>query len=173
MSVSVFCVLIYTGTAALLDLRTQRIPNTVILCGWSAGLGLWLGMRGYRGSLYWLSGVFGTMLPAMALYLLRGLGAGDVKLMAAAGGILGLRRGLWLSVAALFMGGILGLAAVYRGGEGLACIRRMAGYVRGLFTGGEAAWPREQGIRICYAAAVFGASVLLAVREGGGLLWLK
>lgn len=173
MSVSVFCVLIYTGTAALLDLRTRRIPNTVILCAWSAGLGLWLGMRGYRGSLYWFSGILGTMLPAMVLYLLRGLGAGDVKLLSAAGGILGLRRGLWLSVAALFLGGCMGLAAVYRSGEGPACIRRIAGYVRGLFTGGTPVWPKGQGIRICYAAAVFGASLLLAVREGGGLLWLK
>ena len=33
MSVSVFSVLIYTGMTALLDLRTQKIPNTAILCG--------------------------------------------------------------------------------------------------------------------------------------------
>ncbi|HCT92015.1 MAG TPA: hypothetical protein DF613_11655 [Lachnospiraceae bacterium] len=173
MSVSVFCVLVYTGMAALLDLRTRKISNTVILCGWSAGLGLWLGAQGYRGCLYWLAGISGTLLPGMVLYLLRGLGAGDVKLLSVSGGILGLRRGIRLFVAALFLGGLLGLAAVCRAGEGRACLGRMGNYIHGLFTGGKTVWPKGQGIKICYAAAVFGASVLLAVWEGRWLLWPK
>ena len=78
MSVSVFSVLIYTGMTALLDLRTQKIPNTAILCGWSAGLGLWLGLQGYRGCLYWMSGALGTLLPGLILLVLGGFGAGDV-----------------------------------------------------------------------------------------------
>lgn len=173
MSVSVFCVLIYTGMAALLDLRTRKIPNTVILCGWSAGLGLWLGIKGYRGSLYWLSGAVGTLLPGLVLHLLGAFGAGDAKLLSVAGGILGLRRGLWLSAAALFFGGLLGLAAVCRAGEGLACIYRMGRYSRRLLTGKRPVWLEGQGIKICYAVAVFGASLLLAALEGGKHLWLR
>ena len=173
MSVSVFSVLIYTGMTALLDLRTQKIPNTAILCGWSAGLGLWLGLQGYRGCLYWMSGALGTLLPGLILYLLGGFGAGDVQLLSVAGGIVGRRRGLWLAVAALFVGGGMGLAAVSRSGEGRACLLRTGKYIRGLFTGGKPVWPKGQGVRVCYALAVFGAALLLAVREGGWIPWLK
>lgn len=173
MSVSVFCVLIYTGMAALMDLRTRKIPNRVILCGWSAGLGLWLGFQGYRGCLYWLAGASGTLLPGLGVYLLRGIGAGDVKLLSVAGGILGLRRGIWLSVAALFLGGLLGLFAAWRAGEGQACLGRMGMYIRGVFTGEKPVWPSGQGIKICFAMAVFGAALLLAAQERGWALWLK
>ena len=173
MSVSVFCVLIFSGIAALLDLCTRKIPNTVILGGWFTGLGLWLGKQGYIGGLYWLSGAFGILLLGMILYLLRGVGAGDVKLLSVAGGILGLHRGLWLYLAALFWGAVLGLAVILKRGEGLACLRRMGAYIREIFVSGKAVWREEQGVKICYATAIFGASFALAVKEGGWIEWLK
>lgn len=155
----------------MVDLCTRKIPNTMILCGWFAGLGFWLGRQGYRGGLYWLTGVLGALFAGAAVHLLGGIGAGDAKLLSAAGGILGLRRGLWLSVAALFLGGILGLAALWRTGEGGSALCRISRLIQGLLAGGKVVWPKGQGVKICYAVAVFGAALLLAVKEGGWILW--
>lgn len=76
-------------TASLIDLRTQRIPNALSLGG--AGLGVALGfliggMPGVFAALGGLAVGFAAFLP---VYALGGLGAGDVKLMAAAGSLLG------------------------------------------------------------------------------------
>lgn len=171
MSVSVFCVLIFSGTAALQDLSTRKVSNTAILCGWFMGIGLWLGARGYGGVAYWLSGSLGLLFLGLGIYLLRGIGAGDVKLLSVAGGILGLYRGLWLYVAALFLGGLLGLAAALRAGDGLACVGRIVSFVRRLLMKEKPVLPEGQGIEICYAVAVFGASCVLAVKEGGWMPW--
>lgn len=75
--------------ACVSDLRTRRIPNLLTLSG--AGLGLVLGLilGGASGGLGALGGLaigFAALIP---FYALGGLGAGDVKLMAAAGSLLG------------------------------------------------------------------------------------
>jgi prepilin peptidase CpaA len=83
--------------AAVYDVRFRRIPNWLTLSGVLVGIGLngWLlDMRGlnwydgfnWRASLAGLGLAFLVYFP---LYLLRGMGAGDVKLMAAIGATVG------------------------------------------------------------------------------------
>ncbi|MDX2181298.1 MAG: A24 family peptidase [Bryobacteraceae bacterium] len=69
------------AAATWFDLRERRIPNWLCAAGFALGV-----------ALHWRDGLLGAAL-AMAiyapLYLLRGVGAGDVKLMAAVGAIAG------------------------------------------------------------------------------------
>jgi prepilin peptidase CpaA len=97
--------------AAVIDWRTMRIPNWLTAAGVLSGLainasqtpslaaGLALGAGGMAVG-------FALLLP---LYLLRVMGAGDVKLMAAVGAFLG---PLAVLKAALFVFVVGGLAAV-------------------------------------------------------------
>lgn len=81
-----FSMLLFAGRC---DLRMRRIPNRLTLAGLSAGLltaGAQEGWAGLGGALLGVAGGFAVLFP---LYMLRAMGAGDVKLMAAAGAYLG------------------------------------------------------------------------------------
>jgi prepilin peptidase CpaA len=95
--------------AALNDYRTRRIPNLLVLCG--TGLAFLLNTLdtgastiGFIGALQGLAVGFAVMLP---FYLLRAMGAGDVKLMAMTGAFLGLPQTIWAVLATFLAGGLL------------------------------------------------------------------
>lgn len=99
--------------AAAIDLRWRRIPNLLVLgglltafayhlidplpVGWlRAGAGMALG--------------FAMLLP---FYLLRGMAAGDVKLMAMTGAFLGPQATLWAVLMSFLVGGVWALLLVF------------------------------------------------------------
>jgi prepilin peptidase CpaA len=98
--------------AAICDLRTRRIPNLLTFGGAAAALlyGL-VSPHHHGGGLLWALGGLGLGLALMLpLYLLRAMGAGDVKLMAMAGAFLG-PEATWQAVLFVFItGGIAALA---------------------------------------------------------------
>jgi len=89
------------------DMRTNRIPNYLTLGGVLAGLGYQLGFHGWTG----LSNGFLGMSLGFALliffYWKGGLGAGDVKALAALGAWLGPWQTLYLFIYMAFSGIIL------------------------------------------------------------------
>jgi prepilin peptidase CpaA len=95
--------------AVCVDMHSRRIPNWLSLAGASAGIALAFapGGIGWEQACTGLLIGFAAMLP---MHLLRALGAGDVKLMAAAGSFIG-ADGMPLMLAATFVaGGLLSLA---------------------------------------------------------------
>ena len=116
--------------AAAFDLRNRRIPNWLNLAGLMFGLftALWLG--GPKAGLMAVSGAGLALLIYFPLWMLRAMGAGDVKLMVALGAILG--PAAWLSVfvlTALYAGilGFLHLAAAGRLGPGFTNVGLLLG----------------------------------------------
>ena len=90
--------------AGIYDLRFRRIPNWLVLSGFTLGVALnvvFYGMVGLRQSAL---GMGLALLIYFPIYLLRGMGAGDVKLMAAIGAAIGPLN--WLGV--FFFTGVLG-----------------------------------------------------------------
>ena len=69
--------------AAVYDIRFRRIPNWLVLTGLVLGLGLNTFLFRWPGARASLLGIGLAFLIYFPLYLLRGMGAGDVKLMAA------------------------------------------------------------------------------------------
>jgi prepilin peptidase CpaA len=74
--------------AGIWDLRSRRIPNWLSVSGVAAGiiLNTLLFPHGWLRSLIGLGCALAVYLP---LYMIRGMGAGDVKLMGAVGAICG------------------------------------------------------------------------------------
>ena len=105
-----------TCTAAAIDLRVRRVPNWLTGSLAATGLllaGTGLGELSMQGA--WLGGVLGLLLMLPG-YLLGGTGAGDVKLLAATGMLLGPTATLWAFVFTLMAGGAIALAvAAVRG----------------------------------------------------------
>lgn len=94
-------------TAAIFDLISRRIPNWLIV----AGLGIsffFQTVSGYgTGFSTWATGFgvgFALFLP---MYILRAMGAGDVKLMAMVGSFFGAVAALKAVLLTLIVGGVL------------------------------------------------------------------
>ncbi len=104
--------LTFTICAGWLDWRTRKIPNWLTVSGFIAGLGVHTIIWGWHGALASLEGAGLALLLLLPLVLLRGLGAGDWKLMGAVGALLG----PWGLLAFLFVSalvtGVLAAATV-------------------------------------------------------------
>jgi len=100
--------------AGWLDWRSRRIPNWLTISGLVAGGAIYSVAQGWTGVFAALLGaglMFGVLLPVV---LLRGLGAGDWKLMGALGSILGWRRVLAVLFASILLAGVIALVQVIR-----------------------------------------------------------
>ncbi len=75
--------------AGVSDFRTRRVPNWLTLSGVVLGIGLNSFLYETEGLWTSLKGLGLALLIYLPLYMLRGMGAGDVKLMAAVGAIAG------------------------------------------------------------------------------------
>lgn len=115
---------ILLATAVWSDVQSHRIPNRLVLSGLLLGLtcnGLLplvadpplgqIGTLGWTGSLLGALAGLAVLLP---MYLLRALGAGDVKLMAMVGAFIGPQAVLGAALGTLVAGGVLAVAAALR-----------------------------------------------------------
>ncbi len=111
LSLKVALVLIVLS-AGVYDLRFRRIPNWISFSGIVLGVGgntLLFGSHGLGKAALGVLCAAGIYLP---LYLVRGMGAGDVKLMAAVGSLAGPQDWLEIFVATAIIGGIVSLVVV-------------------------------------------------------------
>ena len=94
------------------DLRERRIPNFITL----PSILMALFLHFFYGGMDALSGSFFGMLLGggvfFIIFALGGMGAGDVKLMAAAGALLGLRQMFSVFILTAFAGGILAMISI-------------------------------------------------------------
>jgi len=82
--------------AGVSDLRTRRIPNWLTLSGVLAGLAMNSFLYGFDGLKRSLAGLCLAFGVYIVMYALRAMGAGDVKLMAGVGAIVG--SGDWFGI---------------------------------------------------------------------------
>jgi prepilin peptidase CpaA len=100
-------------TAAVFDLRSNRIPNWLTLSGLLLALALNVFLFELPGLWYSLKGLGLAFGIYFVLYLLRGMGAGDVKLMAAIGAAAGPWNWLGILFLTAILGGIAALALAF------------------------------------------------------------
>ena len=96
--------------AAVTDLAMRKIPNVLILSGLLLGLILHL-LAGppWAPVTHWLAGALAGFFLFLPLYLLRGMAAGDVKLMAMVGAFCGPAEALRIATLSYLIGGVLAL----------------------------------------------------------------
>ena len=127
--------------AAAIDAQQRRIPNWLTFGAWLAALPLQMAMHGMgAGALVWACGWLTGLAIFLPFYLLRGMAAGDVKLMAAVGAWLGASMAFEIALATFVIGGLWALAITLRH-ERMTQLRRNLQNI--LLTAGEAS--REGG----------------------------
>lgn len=78
-------------TAAVTDLRSGRISNRLICLGLIAGLILQIWESGWSGSIRFVIQVLFPVIVLFLLFLMRALGAGDIKLFSVICSCIGLK----------------------------------------------------------------------------------
>lgn len=106
--------LLLTG-AAISDLRSRRIPNWLVLSGILFGViyNTALPPSPHDNILFPLAGIGLGLLLFLPLYLLRAMGAGDVKLLAMVGAFLGPNETFLAALASMIVGGVLSIMVVF------------------------------------------------------------
>ena len=104
------------GAAAVIDLRTRRIPNALTASLAGAGFLLAATGLGRVGVMAALAGGLAGVLLMLPGHMFGGTGAGDVKLLGAIGTLLGPGDTFRACLVAMIAGGVLALiVAVHRG----------------------------------------------------------
>ncbi len=161
--------------AAVWDLRQRRIPNALTLpllgsglvySGWVGGLG------GAAGS---LGGCLLAALPFVVLFAYAGGGAGDAKMMGAIGAWLGLWESVYVLLAVVIVGALIGLAQATWHRRFTDVAGRMGAIAHSWlfwFISGHrvkaAPMTNVQQLQMPYGVSIFSGVVIAAV---GAVLW--
>jgi prepilin peptidase CpaA len=119
--------------AGWIDWRSHRIPNWLTVSGFFAGIALntiFFHWGGTKQSLLGAAMALGILLPVV---LLRGLGAGDWKLMGALGAIVGSSQILDLLMATILFAGLIAIVQIVLKKRVFVTLRNMWELVRGYF----------------------------------------
>jgi len=107
--VNTVCLLSFLSAVAAVDLHRRRIPNPLTLAGAVTGLAINLASTGPGGLLTGGAGLFVGLAVFLPFYLVRGMGAGDVKAMSAIGAFVGAKGALLAAVWILVAGAVAAL----------------------------------------------------------------
>jgi len=131
--------------AAVSDIRSRRIPNWLVAAGLALALVAQVAAHGAAtGALNWIGGTATGMAMLLAVYLIGGMGAGDVKLMGAVGAFLGAAGAAHVAMIGFLAGGALAIAALLLR-RGAAALKPAA----------------RKPIRLPYALAIAAATLLV------------
>ena len=112
--------------AAANDLLTRRIPNTLLLAGALGALALHVFSDSPAASLLGaFAGAATGLLVFLPLYCMRGMAAGDVKLIAMVGAFAGAWPAVQICFATFVLGGLMALLIVSWQGNWRACWRNL------------------------------------------------
>lgn len=148
--------------ATVVDLRTRRIPNA--LTAGMCALGMGFAAAGVSGITFWmaLAGIglgLALMLPG---HLLGATGAGDVKLMAAVGAIVGPATVVTAFLFTAIAGGVLALIVAIRRRRLATTVARTGRLLAGADGAGQEI-RAERANRFAYGPAIAVGSVLAAL----------
>jgi len=102
-------VLLLGVAACAFDLRTRRIPNVLTLSAATAAVLFHLVTGGWSAAGWSLAGLVVGALLFFPMFALRGMGAGDVKLLAAIGAWLGPGQVAAVALATSIVGGAIAI----------------------------------------------------------------
>jgi prepilin peptidase CpaA len=98
--------------AAMIDLRTFKIPNMITIPAAVGALAYYGGHFGFSGLLFSLAGMGTGLLLLLIPYLMNGIGGGDVKLMGVVGAFLGAKAAATAFLFIAIVGGIYAISVI-------------------------------------------------------------
>lgn len=102
------------SVAAVSDLRTRRIPNWISGLALICGIVLHVWQSGASGLLFALAGAALGLAVLVPFYAIKAVGAGDVKLLAGVGAIVGVQLLVSVAIYAAIVGGVMSAVILAR-----------------------------------------------------------
>jgi len=96
------------------DVRFRRIPNVLVLAALVAGLAINISFNGAPGALSSVAGFAVAFVPMFLMHIFGAMGAGDVKLFAAVGAVVGLALVPITFVVVVMLGAALAVYSMIR-----------------------------------------------------------
>jgi len=116
------------------DVKERRIPNKLVLLGLSIGILLNMTMTN-KGVSFCFMGMLVGLLLLIIPYSMGGIGAGDVKLLASIGSILGPIAVMNVFAWTAMVGAIFALVLIIREQKLKLCLRNFKAYMLTIFLG--------------------------------------
>lgn len=151
--------------AVITDLGWSRIPNWLTFPGMAAGVTAHSWSSGVEGAVFAIVGLTVGLGVFLVLYLMGGVGAGDVKLLAAVGTLVGPYGALVSGIFAMALGGVYALGAMwYRWGSS-EMITRLAVAGQGALLKGGTSWMQDLALpfRLRYGLAIAAGTLLFSL----------
>lgn len=149
------------------DVRYRRIPNPFVLATLISGITLNFVLGGVAGALSSLGGCVLAFILMFILHIFGAMGAGDVKLFAAIGSVIGAHLVLPTFVIVVLTGGLLALVTTLRSGVFVTTMHRVLQILVGLLPGWQMpkfSVPADRRLTIPYGAAItIGAIIAIAI----------
>lgn len=147
------------------DVRYRRIPNKIVLATLIGGFLLNIISRQLDGALLSLEGCALGFFFMFMLHLFGAMGAGDVKLFAAIGSVIGVHFVVQTFLIIVLTGGLLAVVSMFRAGSVRATLLNVLQIFVGLLPGFEMpkfAVPADRRHTIPYGVAItFGSLISL------------
>ena len=159
--------------AAIYDYRTHRIPNRLVVCGAVFGVVYnTVFPPVFHGTvLFPLAGLAVGLVLFLPLYLIRAMGAGDVKLFAMVGAFLGPLATFYAALATLIVGGAASLIFVFARGTAPRLFQNLASLFQVTLLGALAGAPQAPRITVQNSAGKLPYGVPIAIGTIGYLVF--
>lgn len=159
-------VILFAVSCIYTDLTQRKIPNKLTFPFAGIGFVSSFVLYGFQGvveaSMGMLLGFFILFIP----FLLKGMYAGDVKMLMAIGAMQGGRFVIETAIYMAFIGGIISLGVLIKEGQFIRCLKKIKYYLLSiLFLGQVGLWEGEERLEkiyIPYALAI-GMGAIVAI----------
>lgn len=149
------------------DVRYRRIPNPFVLAALVGGLTINALAGGWHGLVSSVGGCLAAFALMLVLHIFGAMGAGDVKLFAAVGSVVGLKMVLPTFVVVVLTGGLLAVWTILRAGTVGMTMHRVLQIFVGLLPGWQMprfTVPTDRRLTIPYGVAItLGSLISVAV----------
>jgi prepilin peptidase CpaA len=155
--------------ATVYDIRFRRIPNWLTFPALVLGIGYHTIIGGFYGLGFSFLGMVVGFGFFFLFYIAGGMGAGDVKLMAALGSFLGPTDVLYAGAYTAIAGGVYALILILARKENRKAFARYGIMAKALLTTGHfASIPENENIKttpLCYGVAIAAGTIAVLVQR--------
>jgi prepilin peptidase CpaA len=148
---------------AYYDVRYRRIPNAYVLATLCGGLAINTIFAGMGGALTSLGGCALAFFPLFILHVFGAMGAGDVKLFAAVGAVVGTQMVIPTLLIVVITGGLIAVYSMIRARTVRMTMQRVAMILVGLLPGWQMprfSVPSDRRHTIPYGVAIMIGSLI-------------